>query len=334
MTHPSDYDPEAVRFFDLAHEGAQIRSVAQIVDKLAPLAGNRPRSVIIYSPDHLARKSAELAVALAGPLNTPCVIVDKLPSYTGPLDVVVALTDRGDAPELARGLITAAGRGAEIICAPPARGPLLDDLPPTAFTVPALPTVAGFSPARVIATVTAVLDVLAGPDVPVAERISELAASIDEDIVRLSPERDATINPARGVRAFVDKHQVIHTAPPAGDPEHETGARAAELIAHLWSARGMASGYVDPADLPEVLNHNVTANTKDIFHDPYLDGPEEVIPLRILVWAARETDLTEAMAISADQATRRPFGRIDAALRLVIRALAATIYDAPTGDGA
>lgn len=322
------YDPETVRFFDVAHEGAQVRSVAAAVDKLADLHGFSPRSVVILSPDHLARQAARLAVTHCEPQRAPLVVTDRLPTFVGALDVVVALTDRGDDPRLAQDLLTAAGRGAETVLAGPARGPLLDDIPDRTVTIPTLPTVAGFSPARVITTVIAVLDLLEATEVPVSERLSELAESIDAEIALLSPERDESINPGRALREFVEGVRVVHTGPGEYAGNHTVGTRTAELVAHLWSARGIPSGFVDPADVPELLAKQNTANSNDIFHDPFLDEPAPLLPLKVVVWATKGTDLSNSLAVNVDSAART-VGRLDTALRLVTRAQAATTYADP-----
>lgn len=324
----SGYDRETVRFFDVAHEGAQIRSVAAAVDKLSDLRGYSPRSIVVLSPDYLTRQACELAISHCEPLRAPIVVTDRLPTFVGALDVVIAVTDRGDDPDLAQALITATGRGAETIVAGPARGPLVDDIPTRARVIPALPTAAGFSPARAITTVIAVLESLEGPEISVGVKLAELADNVDAEIALLSPERDDTINPGRALRSFVHNARIVHTGPGEYEVEHSVGTRAAEFCAHLWTARDLVSGHVHPADLPELLAEENTANSHDIFHDPFLDEPEGLIPLKVIVWAAKSTEIPNALAVSVD-ATTRPVGRLDTTLRLVTRALAATTYTDP-----
>lgn len=324
----SRYDPETVRFFDVAHEGAQIRAVAEAVDKLSHLRGFDPRSVVILSPEHLARHAARLAVTHLEPLRTPLVVTDRLPTFVGALDAVIALTDRGEHPQLAQDLIAAGNRGAEVVVAGPARGPLLEDLPERAAVIPALPTVAGFSPARAITTVIAVLDACNGAEVPVAERLGQLADNVDAEIAALSPERDETINPGRGLRIFADGARIVHTGPGEFTEDHVVGARTAELVAHLWSARGLPSGFVDPGEIADLVATQSTANSNDIFHDPFLDEEPVLLPLKVIVWAAEEAGWPNSLAVNVDPATRS-LGRLDTTLRLITKALAATTYQDP-----
>lgn len=321
------YDRETVRFFDVAHEGAQIRSVAQTVGQLTRLSGTRPRSVVVLASDHLPRACAHFVVEECSPLRVPVIVTDQLPTYFGALDVLVALTDRGDDPVLARALVTADNRGADTVLAGPARGPLLEDTPTATIAIPPLPTVAGFSPARAIATVTAVLDVLENGDIPVDDRLINLADNVDAETQALSPERDETINPGRQLRSFAHNARVLHTGGEA------VGVNVAKLAAQLFSAAGLPSGFADPADFPAALGEEVTGNSNNIFHDPYLDGPESLLPLRVIVWAAAETSLVNALPISVDTAAPS-LGRLDTALRLITRALAVPTYTVPEDSGA
>lgn len=322
----SGYDPETVRFFDVAHEGAQIRSVAGTVDQLMRLRGAQPRSIVVLATDHLQRAAARFTLAECAPMRAPVIVTDQLPTYFGALDVLVALTDRGDDPVVARALITADNRGAETVVAGPARGPFVDDIPAATISIPALPTVAGFSPARAIVTITAVLDVIENGDIPVEDRLYHLADNVDAETTALSPERDATVNTGRNIRAHVEGARILHTGAPG------VGANVAELAAHLFSAGGLAGGFADYADFPDALGDTVTANSNDIFYDPYLDEPEGLLPLRVIVWASAETDLAHALPVPVESAAPS-LGRLDTALRLITTALAVSTYSAPEASG-
>ena len=53
-----NYDAETVRFFDVAHEGAQIRLVAGEVERWGEaLSGLNPRSLVIIPTDAIARQA-------------------------------------------------------------------------------------------------------------------------------------------------------------------------------------------------------------------------------------------------------------------------------------
>ena len=84
-----NYDAETVRFFDVAHEGAQIRLVAGEVERWGEaLSGLNPRSLVIIPTDAIARQAAHLGVGLAEPLRIPIVVTESLPRYVGALDPV------------------------------------------------------------------------------------------------------------------------------------------------------------------------------------------------------------------------------------------------------
>ena len=91
-----NYDAETVRFFDVAHEGAQIRLVAGEVERWGEaLSGLNPRSLVIIPTDAIARQAAHLGVGLAEPLRIPIVVTESLPRYVGALDLVVVVGKQG-----------------------------------------------------------------------------------------------------------------------------------------------------------------------------------------------------------------------------------------------
>ena len=106
----SQYDPETVRFFDVAHEGAHIRAIAAHIQHLNVVRGAEYRSIVILPTDQVARASAEMVTELISPLAWPITIADKLPHFVGPLDLVVAVGERADADWSSLALITAARR--------------------------------------------------------------------------------------------------------------------------------------------------------------------------------------------------------------------------------
>ena len=72
-----NYDAETVRFFDVAHEGAQIRLLAGEVELWSEaLRGLNPRSLVIIPTDAIAREAAHLGVGLAEPLRIPLVVTE------------------------------------------------------------------------------------------------------------------------------------------------------------------------------------------------------------------------------------------------------------------
>lgn len=317
----SRYDPETVRFFDVAHEGAQVRAVSGVVDRLAELRGRQPRSIVVVATDQSALASARFAAATRAPLRMPLVVCDRMPGYIGPLDVVMAVGDKADDPTTAQSLITAANRGATTMFVGPSGGPILEDLPADCLVVPALPTAAGASPARTVTAVCTLLDALEEDPRLIAERLTKLAEEIDDEASQLSPERGEVVNLGRQLHAWVDGARVVHTGVDRG------WTAAAELIAALWSSRGLASGWTTPEELPSALR-DVPAQS-DIFHDPFLDGPFAVLPLKVIVWGAETTDLANATAVAAPASG---LGRLGQVHRLITRGLAVTTYNGSEDD--
>lgn len=329
-----DYDRETVRFFDIAHEGAQVRAIIDALPSLTRLHGLNPRSLVVLATDHIARAAARAVVQVRAPLPLPVVVTDELPSYVGALDVVVVVGDAAARERDVRGLTTAAARGAETVLAGPARGPIVDEAPRSTTLVPALPTTMGPSPARTIAVVAAVLDAIAargdaGDGVhtdALAERYRVLADELDAELSAVSPEREEDVNAARQLRAFVRDAHVLHS----GTTPH--GLALAELVSALWSCRGLASGFVDADELPQALElarGGQPAAADDIFHDPFLDGPVELVPLKVVLWAGSDAHAPAAPNTRVETVAAQELGETVAALRLLARAYAVTALDDP-----
>ncbi|MDY5786320.1 hypothetical protein [Corynebacterium sp.] len=315
----ASYDRETVRFFDVAHEGAQIRAVANAVGDLARLRGLAPRSVVVVATDQVSRAAAEAALRLREPLPLPVVVTTVLPDYVGPLDVVAVIGECTSDPytgQDTRSLLTAVRRGAETILAGPHRGAILDDAPEGVITVPALPSAAGASPLRTMALVWAILDCLDQPEELTREFLDAVANDVDEELEALSPQRDTTVNAARQLREFASGARVLHTGfSPAGDA-------VASLAAQIWTARGIASGYATRAEAGRALEDaQAEQAVTDIFHDPFLDSEPGLVPLKAVVWAEPETVLP---ASRAEAVPSTSLGDAASAARLVARAFAAT----------
>lgn len=319
-----DYDPEAVRFFDVAHEGAQLRAIAGAAEGLGRLRGMGPRSVAVVCTDQVSLAAVRAYVASRGPLELPVVIGETVPSYVGPLDVVLFVGDTAAREADLRGLITAADRGAETVLAGPARGPLVDDAPSSTIILPALPTTAGPSPARAAGAAGAVLAALHRDPAVIVDQLGLFAEEVDDELVTLSPEREEAVNPARQLREFASQARVLHSG--AG----RYGAAVAGLAAVLWSARGLPSGFVAADELGlavEFAGGAGASQSESIFYDPFLDPPSGLVPLKTVLWAQRETAAPNTRAEWADAA----HGETAEALRLATRAFAATALSA-SGD--
>ncbi|MDY5839840.1 MAG: exopolyphosphatase [Corynebacterium camporealensis] len=332
----SDYDPETVRFFDIAHEGAQVRLLAEAVPEWArQLSGLQPRSLILLPTGPIARIAAHAAIALAEPLRLPVVVTESLPQYVGALDIVVVLGEAGECEWASHSLINADRRGAHTILIGPPRGPLLDDAPDDVLVAPHLPTAEGSSPARFFAGLAMVIGLLERDPEYVRELLNDAAAAVDEELTRLSPEHDAATNPGRQLREFVDGAQVVHShgvdTRAQGDVQRRIpiDAMVARCAAAIWAAQGLGGTYTAPEDLPRVqaMNQATKSQSDDIFFDPFLDAsPDDkpLVPLKVVLWGQEETTLPNTMAVASADPN---LGELARALQLVTRAYAATAYD-------
>ena len=326
----SQYDPETVRFFDVAHEGAHIRAIAAHIQHLNVVRGAEYRSIVILPTDQVARASAEMVTELISPLAWPITIADKLPHFVGPLDLVVVVGERADADWASLALITAARRGATTALIGPNRGPLAEDAPHETLTFPLPPTADGGSPSRYIAGLLAVLWSITDAEAIVAERLHELADIADEELQQLSPERDATVNPGRALREFTAQARVLHTASRIDKPADlpvgiNIGMAVARCAAQIWSAHGLSGEFVEPELVPMVLERNQDNSARDdIFYDPFLDGEKTLVPLKIIVWGQAESHLPHSLAMAC---TDPDLSDLVCAVQLLIRAFAATAYD-------
>ncbi|NUS92745.1 MAG: tobH protein, partial [Nocardia sp.] len=110
-----------------ASGGAQVRATAAAVAEgaLARLDGLRPRSLLLVSgPGRAGRAAALLVAALGDRTGLPLVQVTSVPSWAGPLDVVLVAGDDAGDPRLIDAVDRAVRRGAEVVVTAPDEGPL------------------------------------------------------------------------------------------------------------------------------------------------------------------------------------------------------------------
>lgn len=328
------YDPQVVKFYDIAQEGAQVRSIAEHVSSgvLTSLDGLLPRSVTVVSRDQVSTQAAHLALSLFEPLPLPVCQAKQVPGFAGPLDVIVAVTEKRVDDHLSEQLISASARGAVVVLASGGEGPLMQDAPDEAVVFPALPLAEGISPARAFAAVYAVLEMLSVSQHKAVEALREIADQVDAELLNCSPERDASVNPAAQLADLATGHSVIHSG---------VGVRfqaVAALITPLWAAAGYECTFFEYESMLAAWPHleqRRSQQVRDIFYDPFIDGPESgdtsndaaghaapaPLPLRRMVWG--DPNSAEALGIDVPQAEGMDAA---SALRLVTRGFAATVF--------
>ncbi|MCS4489489.1 hypothetical protein N7326_02725 [Corynebacterium sp. ES2794-CONJ1] len=328
----SDYDPLAVAFYDIAHEGAYLRALASAIEEgvqlaaennprptLATFVGMRPRSVVIVTDHSVARECALLAVSFFNPLPCPVVVVDHIPGYIGALDVVIILSNGGlDTPDSARHVNQLLARGIDVVLAVDAHSPLLADVAPGAIIIPTVPTHEGLSLMRLTGTVMALFELADSEALIVAQKFKDLADGIDAELQACSPQRDRTENPAVALADL--SGSIIHTTPSTEQPgDYEL----VQLIATLWTSYGRVSAALGAADMQLAAGYrarNRERPVKDIFYDPFLDDPVTAPTLTTIMWNA--TDEVGAGVVT-ERVTERGLA---AQLQLSVRAYAATVY--------
>lgn len=343
--YPSHYDPETVRFYDVAHEGAQVRSVAGALPVLEPLSGAQPRSIVVLPTDSVARACAEMVASGNAPATAalaqaaarqPVSVVNALPSYVGALDVVIVMGEAGECDWASRDIITAARRGATTIFVGPGEGPIVEDLPEDTLVIPALPTARGASPARYISALTALIGSLGVGVGGLESTLTGIADAIDAELETLSPQRDATVNPGRELAEFCAGSLVVHSSGPVpydpqGQVQPDIGGHVARIAAVLWSTHGLVSSAVSSLELPRCIERARSARpaSDDLFYDPFIDGESsgnDLVSLRVVLWGQEEANLANAIPVNVTDEVPG-MGNLGSALQLITRAYAATAYE-------
>ncbi|QRJ57398.1 exopolyphosphatase [Corynebacterium macginleyi] len=345
FTDGSAYDTEIVRFFDIAHEGAQIRLLAGQLERWGEtLNGLNPRSLVILPTDAIAREAAHLGVGLAEPLRIPLVVTESLPQYVGAFDIVVVVGEPAECEWASRALIAASQRGATTILVGPTNGPLVEDCPEDTVIAPTLPTVEGCSPARFIMALYALCSIVHTSPHAVREELEDIAAAVDREIEQLSPERDDSINPGRQLREYSEGARIIHSCvfDPYAYAERRDRAHIDTLVARMaatiWAVHGLPGTFVEPADLRGALDRDAESSmapapVDDLFYDPFIDGAgadAPLIPLKVIFWGQEEANLPNSFTVRSYD-SEPGLGLVARSLQLITRSFAATAYEVSKG---
>ncbi|MEU4316914.1 tobH protein [Nocardia sp. NPDC024068] len=272
-----------------ASGGAQVRAVAAAVaeDALARLHGLRPRSLLLVSgPGRAGRAAALLVAALGDRAGLPLVPVTSVPSWAGPLDVVLAAGDDAGDPRLIDAVDRAQRRGAEVVVAAPNEGPLRAAAAGHAMLLePRVPVLDDNRLLRYLAVGIAVLRALdPARGVAALPELADLADLLDTEALRDGPLHEVFRNPAKNLAARTQQRGLILT----GDTPATTelAVHAAEVL--LQSA-GRAATAVDHAvavaALPRISAAAEAAapDYDPLFHDEQLDGPPPVEKRRVFL---------------------------------------------------
>ena len=269
-----------------ATAGAQVRSAAQgaIEAGIGALAGTRPRALVLVRRPGASGPAAAILAALLGPgCPVPVVLADAVPTWIGPLDVVVAHTADGDDAELADSVAQAVRRGAEVLLSAPAQGPVASAGAGRARLVePRVPVPPGLDLALALAVGLVAASVLGLLATPLDQGLDQLADVLDAEAERNQPGHDPFMNPAKALALRLAEHTplVWGTDPlAAAVAGHAAGALAthAGVVAHAADVGQAATA----AGLLRALN---VGAERDIFRDPFDDpAGAEARPLRLVL---------------------------------------------------
>ena len=256
----------------LAESGARVRraagdaavATAEAVARADGLA--RPRAVIAAGPDsRLLRAVLEPwcpvpFVAWPGPA---------LPGWAGSLDLVVVLAPDGAGTGTASAVAEAVRRGCQVVVATPAGSRVAEHAAGRWSTI--LPT----DTRDQLATAVVVLDYLERVSLGPRADSEQVASALDQVAIECSPHRDLAVNPAKVLAiALADTNPLVWGG-------SVLAARAARRVAEsIRRASGRTALAGDAEHLLPVLE---AARPRDVFDDPFADGPGDLRPMLLVL---------------------------------------------------
>lgn len=262
-----------------ASAGAQVRATATALSEgaLASLRGLRPRSVVVVPGSGRAGRAAALVSAAVGEhLATPVTTVPGLPPWTGPLDVVLVAGDDPADPRLVEAVEAAVHRGAEVIVAAPAEGPMQTVAAGRAQILePRIPVLPPHRMLRYLAVLVGLLATLesAGGHELLPD-LQQLADDLDAEALRDAPAGEIFHNPAKSLAIRLEGTEAVLTGDtPAATELARHGAEVLlSVTAHPATAVGLPEA---AAAAPRLISaaQQATGDFDPLFHDEQLDGP-------------------------------------------------------------
>jgi hypothetical protein len=295
-------DPRALAALDtggvlraVATAGAQIRSAAQgaLDAGVGDLRGHRHRALVLVRRPGAAVSAVAMLGALLGPeCPVPVVPADGAPSWIGPLDVLVAHSADGTDVELADAVGLAVHRGAEVVLAAPADGPVASAGAGRARLVePRIPVPSGLDLPRALAVGLATIAALDLLPVPLDPALELLADQLDAEAERNQLGHEPFMNPAKTLALRLADH-----TPLLWGTDRLAAAVAAHGVTALATHAGVVAHAADigSAALATALVRALDADERDVFHDPFADADDgsaaAAPPARLVLLATDEDD--------------------------------------------
>ncbi len=291
----------------LASAGAQVRaSLAEEHDLARVRDDGRPRSVLVAGLGGSA-VVGEVVEALAG--GASAVPVQRrrggpLPGWVGPLDLVVAVSMSGRAPEPLQIAAEAGRRGARLVSVCRPGSPLADVTARARGTVlavrrgglPGVPPAGSrtglwsmLTPALLACGAADVLD-LGEPDLAAAADV------LDQQADACRPSSPVFVNPAKSLAVELDGSVPVVLSD--GDAAHAAAARAVHMLARTARVPAVRGTLPDDASgVVALFDGPFAPHEDDVFADPFLDGPA-ASSLRLLL-LADDDDAAHAAPVRA-----------------------------------
>ena len=194
------------RLRSAAMAGAQVRATAEaaVDQNIDSLAGTRPRAIVLITRPGVGPAVAGLLVGLLGrACPVPLVLADVVPSWIGPLDVVLAHGDDPGDALLAESIDLANRRGARVVLTGPENGPVAAAAAGGALLLtPRVDVPANFSFARALTAGLGMLNTLRLLRVD----LDVLADELDREAERDHAGYESFVNPAKTLALKLADH--------------------------------------------------------------------------------------------------------------------------------
>jgi hypothetical protein len=269
-----------------AMAGAQVRATiaAATESNLARLEGVRPRALVLVTRPGLGPAAWRILAALLQPsCPVPLVLTDDVPSWIGPLDVVLGHTDDPGDSVLAESVDRAARFGASVVITAPEDGPVAAAAAGKAVLItPRVHVPPGFGFARVLSAGLLAVRALGFLDTDV----DALADELDREAERDHMQHETFVNPAKSLALRLAERSPLLWG--LDDVATAVAGHAVQVLATHTDLVCDVAGYPQAMSGTALHRAAVQASSgQDIFADPDDLDPGQVSPLRVFLLAVR-----------------------------------------------
>lgn len=282
-----------------AMAGAQVRATLAVAaeSNLARLVGARPRALVLVTRPGLGPGVSRIVAALLQPsCPVPIVLTDVVPSWIGPLDVVVGHTDDPGDTVLAESVDRAARFGASVVITAPEDGPVAAAAAGKAVLItPRVHVPPGFGFARVLTAGLLTVRTLGLLETD----LEALADELDREAERDHMQHESFVNPAKSLAL-----RLADRSPLLWGLDDVATAVAGHAVQVLATHTDLVC---DVTDYPQAMSGTAlhraavqASSGQDIFADPDDLEPGQVSPLRVFLLAVRSAPGDPMRRLAAD----------------------------------